>query len=83
MNTRGLTEIIVLQIAYDARILTTPIYVAFLVMALVTTALTSPLLRLVDKAAPPSHGAAHLLSATTSRVTLASGGVAVPLEESS
>ncbi|MEU8502461.1 cation:proton antiporter [Streptomyces lavendulae] len=48
MNTRGLTEIIVLQIAYDARILTTPVYLAFLVMALITTAMTSPVLRLVD-----------------------------------
>ncbi|MEV0742206.1 cation:proton antiporter [Streptomyces sp. NPDC050549] len=52
MNTRGLTEIIVLQVAYDAGILTRPIFVAFLVMALVTTALTSPLLQLVDRAVP-------------------------------
>ncbi|WP_405847088.1 cation:proton antiporter [Streptomyces sp. NBC_01518] len=50
MNTRGLTEIIVLQVAYDAGILTRPVFVAFLVMALVTTALTSPLLQLVDRA---------------------------------
>src|ERR1044072_5114732 len=51
MNTRGLTEIIILQVAYDAGILTRPIFVAFLVMALVTTALTGPLLLLVDRAA--------------------------------
>ncbi|MDG5801154.1 cation:proton antiporter [Streptomyces ossamyceticus] len=85
MNTRGLTEIIVLQIAYDARILTTPVYVGFLVMALVTTALTSPLLRLVDlmdKTAAPSHGATH----PPRTIERSGSGVrdeAVPLEKGS
>ncbi|MFF1478046.1 cation:proton antiporter [Streptomyces sp. NPDC058301] len=85
MNTRGLTEIIVLQIAYDARILGTPVFVAFLVMALVTTALTSPLLRLVDlldKTVAPSHGATHP-PRPIERSGSATRDKTVPLERSS
>ncbi|GHD78014.1 integral membrane ion exchanger [Streptomyces mirabilis] len=81
MNTRGLTEIIVLQIAYDARILTTPIYVAFLVMALITTVMTSPLLRLVDlveKTTPRQHTEPLAQPAQASAETLPSGTRAVP-----
>ncbi|WP_411107011.1 cation:proton antiporter [Streptomyces sp. cmx-4-9] len=50
MNTRGLTELVVLQVGYSAGVLTAPLYLAFVVMALVTTALTGPALRLVDRA---------------------------------
>jgi Kef-type K+ transport system membrane component KefB len=56
MNTRGLTELIVLQIGYSARILTAPLFVAFLTMALVTTGLTGPLLSLLDHAEARNAG---------------------------
>jgi Kef-type K+ transport system membrane component KefB len=49
MNTRGLTELIVLQAGYSAGILTAPLMLALVVMALVTTALTGPLLLLIDR----------------------------------
>ncbi len=49
MNTRGLTELIVLQVGYSAGILTGPMFLALIVMALVTTVLTGPLLSLVDR----------------------------------
>jgi Kef-type K+ transport system membrane component KefB len=50
VNTRGLTEIVVVQAGYSAGILTAGIYLALIVMALVTTALTVPLLSLIDNA---------------------------------
>ncbi|QUQ64188.1 cation:proton antiporter [Kutzneria sp. CA-103260] len=49
VNTRGLTEIVVLQVGYTAGLLTPGLLVALLVMALLTTALTGPLLDLVDR----------------------------------
>ena len=49
MNTRGLTELIVLQVGYTAGILTAPLFLALVVMALVTTAMTGPLLSLIDR----------------------------------
>jgi len=49
MNTRGLTEIIALQAGFAVGILPPALYLACLVMALVTTALTGPLLTLLDR----------------------------------
>ncbi|MGW0389339.1 cation:proton antiporter [Streptomyces sp. NPDC003042] len=48
MNTRGLTELIVLQAGFSAGILTAPLVLALVVMALGTTALTGPLLNFLD-----------------------------------
>ncbi|MGW7362891.1 cation:proton antiporter [Streptomyces sp. NPDC054841] len=47
MNTRGLTELIVLQAGYSAGLLTAPMVLALVVMALTTTAMTGPLLNLL------------------------------------
>lgn len=49
MNTRGLTEIVVLQAGYAAGILTNSLFLVLLVMTLVTTALTGPLLSVIDR----------------------------------
>ncbi|WP_069884842.1 cation:proton antiporter [Streptomyces luteocolor] len=49
MNTRGLTELIVLQAGFSSGILTGPMVLALIVMALVTTAMTGPLLTLLDR----------------------------------
>jgi Kef-type K+ transport system membrane component KefB len=51
LNTRGLTELVVLQAGYSAGILTPALYLALVVMALVTTAMTGPAYALVDLAA--------------------------------
>ena len=48
MNTRGLVELIALNIGYDLGILSPPIFTMLVVMALVTTAMTGPLLTLAD-----------------------------------
>jgi len=48
MNTRGLMELIVLNIGYEMGILPPPIFVMLVIMALVTTFMTSPLLSLIN-----------------------------------
>lgn len=46
MNTRGLTELIILSVGLQLGLLDTGLYSLMVVMALVTTAMTGPLLRL-------------------------------------
>lgn len=48
MNTRGLVELVVLNIGYDLGILSARIFAMMVVMALVTTFMTAPLLSLVN-----------------------------------
>lgn len=49
MNTRGLMELVVLNIGYDLGILTPEVFAMMVVMALVTTFMTSPALDLINK----------------------------------
>ena len=44
MNTRGLMELIILTIGYEMHILTQPVFVMLVLMTLVTTFMTTPLL---------------------------------------
>jgi Kef-type K+ transport system membrane component KefB len=46
MNTRGLMELIALNVGYDLGILTPEIFAMMVLMALATTAMTGPLLSL-------------------------------------
>lgn len=48
MNTRGLMELIVLNIGYDLGILSARIFAIMVIMALVTTCMTGPLLSLIE-----------------------------------
>ena len=48
MNSRGLIELIALNIGYDLGILSPPMFTMLVIMALVTTCLTSPLLSLSE-----------------------------------
>jgi len=57
MNTRGLTELIVLNIGLRLGIISPPVFALFVVMALITTISTGFLLR------PEPNGSAELLSA--------------------
>jgi Kef-type K+ transport system membrane component KefB len=47
MNTRGLVELIVLNIGLDLGVLSPPLFAMLVIMALVTTMMASPLLRLL------------------------------------
>lgn len=49
MNTRGLMELVVLNIGLDLGILSSEVFAMMVVMALTTTFLTSPLLNLIDR----------------------------------
>jgi Kef-type K+ transport system membrane component KefB len=49
MNTRGLMELIVLNIGYDMGILSTEIFSMMVLMALLTTVMTSPILNWIEK----------------------------------
>jgi len=50
LNTRGLTELIVLHVGLTAGVLTPALFLAMLVMALTTTAMTGPLLTVIERA---------------------------------
>ena len=52
MNTRGLMELIALNIGYDLGILSQRIFTMLVIMALVTTIMTGPLLALFGRAQP-------------------------------
>jgi Kef-type K+ transport system membrane component KefB len=47
LNTRGLVELIVLNIAYDAHVFSATLFTILIAMALITTMMTAPLLNLI------------------------------------
>lgn len=52
MNTRGLVELVVLNIGYDLGILTPRLFTMFVLMALITTFMTNPLLNILNRKFP-------------------------------
>jgi len=52
MNTRGLTELVVLNIGYDLGVIGTEIFTMLVIMAFVTTLMTGPLLNMIMKRIP-------------------------------
>jgi Kef-type K+ transport system membrane component KefB len=59
MNTRGLTELIVLNIGLELGVVTPTLFTMLVIMALVTTFMAAPALRLIDRrgtlSAPPEE----------------------------
>jgi Kef-type K+ transport system membrane component KefB len=49
MNTRGLMELVILNIGYDLGLLSPTVFTMFVIMALVTTLMTGPLLDLIAR----------------------------------
>jgi Kef-type K+ transport system membrane component KefB len=49
MNTRGLMELVVLNIGYELQVLPPPVYTILFMMTIVTTFMTGPLLSLIDR----------------------------------
>jgi Kef-type K+ transport system membrane component KefB len=47
MNTRGLTELVILNVGLQLGVLPSPLYTLLVLMALITTIMTAPLLRLL------------------------------------
>ncbi len=56
MNTRGLVELVVLNIGYDIGVLSPQIFTMMVIMALATTCMTGPALDLIDKFLPARKG---------------------------
>jgi Kef-type K+ transport system membrane component KefB len=52
MNTRGLMELIVLNIGYDLGVFTSSMFTIMVLMALVSTIMTFPILDLIDRLLP-------------------------------
>lgn len=57
MNTRGLMELIVLNIGYDLGVLTPEVFAMLVLMALVTTFMTGPALDLINRLYPEKEEA--------------------------
>ena len=62
MNTRGLMELIVLNIGYDLGILTPEIFAMMVIMALVTTFMTTPALDLISYSSGKGRADDNLLN---------------------
>lgn len=60
MNTRGLMEIVVLNIGLDLGVLSRTVFAMMVLMALVTTVATSPILDLLTREGPLTPGGAEL-----------------------
>ncbi|MBC7904042.1 MAG: cation:proton antiporter, partial [Gemmatimonadaceae bacterium] len=75
MNTRGLMELIVLNIGYDLGILSPEVFAMMVIMALVTTFMTGPALDLINWLMPDKEkGEEHSLEkARLSRILLSFG----------
>jgi Kef-type K+ transport system membrane component KefB len=74
MNTRGLVELIVLNIGLDLRVLSPVLFAMLVLMALVTTMATTPLLALLQRGAgwqPLEAGIAEAAGAAGSRADAA------------
>ena len=55
MNTRGLTELVILGVGLQLHILTKPLYSLMVIMALVTTAMSGPLLKAIHPGRVMAH----------------------------
>jgi Kef-type K+ transport system membrane component KefB len=60
MNTRGLMELVALNVGYDLGILSPRMFTMLIVMALVTTAMTGPLIGLASLG-QKMHARAHVI----------------------
>jgi Kef-type K+ transport system membrane component KefB len=63
MNTRGLTELIVLNLALNLGVISQALFAALVIMALVTTFMAGPLIRLLDPKNTFGEGAEEELAA--------------------
>ena len=57
MNTRGLMELIVLNIGLDLKVISPRLFAMLVIMAIVTTFATTPVLHLVQRSASPVEDA--------------------------
>ena len=75
MNTRGLMELVVLNIGYDLGVLTPEVFAMMVIMALVTTMMTGPALDLINYffKERTSESASKLLDSTLYKILISFG----------
>ncbi|WP_215238566.1 cation:proton antiporter domain-containing protein [Dyadobacter helix] len=70
MNTRGLMELVVLNIGYDIGVLAPEIFAMMVIMALATTCMTGPALDLIDRFMPIKKEEFHQSQTSKSRFSI-------------
>ncbi|MCE7072782.1 cation:proton antiporter [Dyadobacter sp. CY327] len=70
MNTRGLMELVVLNIGYDIGVLSPEIFAMMVIMALATTCMTGPALDLIDRFLPENKSEALETAIEESRFSI-------------
>jgi Kef-type K+ transport system membrane component KefB len=73
MNTRGLMELIVLTIGYEMGILSPPVFAMLVLMTLITTFMTGPLLSLIERCSRAASPAAGRTASDHFRILLSFG----------
>jgi len=74
MNTRGLMELVVLNIGYELGIFTPPVFALMVLMALATTFMTGPLLDLFYRPALPPPPTSALVRSPHDALSVAAAG---------
>jgi Kef-type K+ transport system membrane component KefB/nucleotide-binding universal stress UspA family protein len=77
MNTRGLMELIVLNIGLELRVLSPELFAMLVIMAVTTTFMTTPILHLITRKHPPESEATP--AAPSPLQALQHGGVLLPI----
>ncbi|MCC6400797.1 MAG: cation:proton antiporter [Flavobacteriales bacterium] len=67
MNTRGLMELVVLNIGYDLGVISPEIFAMMVIMALVTTVMTGPTLTLIERLFPTAERPAQVVAEEAKR----------------
>jgi Kef-type K+ transport system membrane component KefB len=78
MNTRGLTELIVLNLALEVGAISNVLFAALVIMALVTTLMTGPMLKLLDPRKEYARQIEDELDAATAEAARAHPELPVP-----
>ncbi len=82
MNTRGLMELVILNVGREMKVISDSVYAMMVIMALVTTAMTAPLIQLIHRQAQPQPKARDMKTGGFSvLIPLAMPRSAVPLAE--
>jgi Kef-type K+ transport system membrane component KefB len=81
MNTRGLMELIVLNIGLEMRVISPVLFAMLVIMALVTTFATTPVLHLITRRHPIEREAAATRHAPVPSVEMDRSAVLVPVSD--
>jgi len=78
MNTRGLTELIVLNLALEVGVITEALFAALVLMALITTFMAGPMLKLLDPSNELGAPVEDAYAAARSEAVAAHPSIAIP-----